>query len=144
MTVFELQSLYRDTAHPQAPRPSWVHLHHQAPEKASEDALSWATGRAMANQRHQSLLATQLPLQWMQSCLVPALRVGTERQPQRIFSKGKSKTFFHSLSREVGVCLFPFFQLTPQKKRIAIISLLPSQLSEMFNAAKPLLTFANC
>ena len=57
----------------------------QAPGKASEEAVSCATGLAVVHHRHQSPLSTQLPLQLTQSCLVSALRAGTEKQPQRVF-----------------------------------------------------------
>lgn len=91
-------------------------LHQQALGKASEETVSWATGHAVVNQRHQSRLSTQMPLQLMQSCLVSALRVGTQKQPQRIFHPDKSKTSFCSLSQDVCVCLFSFFKFT-QKGR---------------------------
>ena len=102
---------YAETQH--NPRPLALpgpRLLQQDPGKASEEAVSWATGHAVVHQSHQSLLSTQLPLQLIQSCLVSALRVGTEKQPQRIFFKDKSKTSFYSLSWDVFVYLFSFFK----------------------------------
>lgn len=83
-----------------------------------------------------SAASTQLPLQLMQSCLVSALRVETEKQPQRIFYKDKSKVSPYSLSWDVFVCLFSFFKFTQKRKRMVIISFSPSQLLEMFTEAK--------
>lgn len=115
----------------------------QAPGKASEEAVSCATGQAVVHHRHQSLLSTQLPLQLTQSCLVSALRAGTEKQPQRIFFKDKGKTSF--IPYHEVFCVFVFiFLVYPKRKRIAIIAFPPWQLSKMFIKAKPLLTFANC
>lgn len=115
----------------------------QAPGKASEEVVSCATGHALVHHRHQSLLSTQLPLQLMQSCLVSALRAGTEKQPQRIFFKDKGKTSF--IPYHEVFCVFVFiFLVYPKRKRIAIIAFPPWQLLKMFIEAKPLLTFANC
>lgn len=91
-------------------------LHQQALGKASEEAVSWATGHAVVNQRHQLRLSTQMPLQLMQSCLVSALRVGTQKQPQRIFRKDKSKTSFRSLSWDVCVCVCFHFLSLPKRE----------------------------
>ena len=87
----------------------------QAPGKASQEAVSCATGHVLVHHRHQSLLSTQLPLQLMQSCLVSALRAGTEKQPQTIFFKDKGKTSFIPYHEVFCVFVFNFFSL-PQKE----------------------------
>ena len=96
----------------------------QAPGKASEEAVSCATGLAVVHHRHQSPLSTQLPLQLTQSCLVSALRAGTGKQPQRVFFKDKRKTSF--IPYHEVFCVFVFiFLVYPKRKRITIIAFPP-------------------
>lgn len=88
----------------------------QAPGKASEEAVSWATGHAVVHQRHQSLLSTQLPLQLMQSCLVSALRVGTESSLKEYSLRIKAKPLsipYH----EMFLCIcFHFLSLSKKEE----------------------------